>query len=136
MAIVHLLLAMVAVLAGFIGLVILIKGFVDKSNKFIKLGTLLFSVMLIIGVLGGFCAGRHCMNSKRCHDQERCDMMMKCMQNCNGGMMSGCASMDSTTADSNGMQVITKVIMDKECMKKCDMKCDKSCKKACPGEKK
>ena len=53
MAIVHLLLAMVAVLAGFIGLVILIKGFVDKSNKFIKLGTLLFSVMLIIGVLAG-----------------------------------------------------------------------------------
>ncbi len=131
MAIVHLLLAMVAVLSGFIGLVILIKGFVDKSNKQIKLGTLLFSVMLIIGVLGGFCAGRHCCE-KKCHDQERCEMMMKCMQDCNGGMMMGCGGMDSTKVDSNGMQVITKVIMDKECAKKCDM----NCKKACPGEKK
>ena len=131
MNILYLFAAIIAVLAGFIGLIVIIKGFVDKSNKQIKLGTLLFCVMLIIGVLGAFCAGKHCMDKRRCHEE----MMEKCMHECGPMMMGGCASMDSIK-DSNGVKVITKVIMDKECMKKCDMKCDKKCDKPCPGEKK
>jgi hypothetical protein len=120
--------AVIAVLAGFIGLVIIVKGFVDKSKKNINLGTILVSVGLIIALAGGFSIGKRAINSKRYHEKER--MMMKkckmeCMKECDIEMMKGCGMGDSTMVDSNGMKICTKVIMDKHCgmNKKCSGKC-------------
>jgi hypothetical protein len=130
MSILYLFAALIAVLAGFIGLVIIIKGFVDKNNKNINLGTILVSVALIIAMSGAYCIGRRAIHSKRYHDHERMMMqncMKNCMRNCDMEMMHGCGMGDSTAmSDSNGMKIVTKVIMDKNCKmdgKKCDGKC-------------
>jgi len=37
---------------------------------------------------------------------------------CDMDMMKGCAMGDSNAVDSNGVKVVTKVIMDKQCLKK------------------
>jgi hypothetical protein len=128
MTFLYLFAAIIAVLAGFIGLVILIKGFVDKSNKNINLGTIIVSIGLIIAISGGFSVGKRAINSKRYHEKERMMMqkcMKECMKDCDMGMMKGCGMGDSTAVDSNGVKICTKVIMDKQCgmSKKCSGKC-------------
>jgi hypothetical protein len=122
MSILYLFAALIAVLAGFIGLIIIIKGFVYKNNKNINLGTILISVALIISLSEVYCIGRRAVHSKRYHDQQRM-MMQKCMKNCDFDMMK-CGDMDDSTAvDSNGVRIVTKVIMDKQCEKKCKETC-------------
>jgi hypothetical protein len=122
MSILYLFSAIIAVLAGFIGLVIIIKGFVDKNNKNINLGTILVSVALIIALSGAFCIGRRAVHSMRNHNHQRM-MMQKCMKNCDFEMMKCCDKGDSNAVDSNGVRIVTKVIMDKQCEKKCKEAC-------------
>jgi hypothetical protein len=128
MSFLYLLSAIIAVLAGFIGLVIIIKGFVDKNNKNINLGTILVSIGLIIALSGAFCIGKRAVKSRRYHQHEQMMMqkcMKECMKECDMEMMKGCGMGDSTAVDSNGMKICTKVIMEKGCgmNKKCSGKC-------------
>jgi len=119
--------AILAVLGIFIGLVIIIKGFVDKSNKNIRLGTIIVSIGLIIALSGIFTIAHRANNFRKYHEMERRMMMQKCMKECNMDMMNGCGMGDSSAVDSNGMKIVTKVIMDKDC--KMDKKCSGKCKK-------
>jgi hypothetical protein len=123
MSILYLFAAIIAVLAGFIGLIIIIKGFVDKNNKNINLGTILVSIALIIALSGAYCIGRRAVHSYRYQKHQR-EMMRKCMKECNFDMMK-CNGMADSTAmtDSNGVRIVTKVIMDKQCEKKCSEMC-------------
>jgi hypothetical protein len=122
MSILYLFAAIIAVLAGFIGLVIIIKGFVDKNKKNINLGTILVSVALIISLSGAFCIGRRAVHSYRKHNNQRM-MMQKCLKNCDFDMKKCCPGFDSTMVDSNGVKIVTKVFMDKQCEKKCKEMC-------------
>jgi hypothetical protein len=124
MSILYLFAAIIAVLAGFIGLVIIIKGFGDKNNKNINLGTILVSIALIIALSGVYCIGRRAVHSYRYQKHERM-MMKKCMKNCDFDMMKCCPGFDSTAVDSNGVKIVTKVIMDKQCEKMCKQVCKK-----------
>ena len=76
MNVLYLIAAIIAALAGFIGLVILIKGFIDKNNKNIKNGTIMVSIALIIALSGAYCIG---MRLAKKHDMHR-QMMMECMK--------------------------------------------------------
>jgi len=125
MKILFLFAAIIAALGGFIGLVVIIKGFVDKSNKNIRLGTILVSIGIIVALSGGFCIGMHAVKIAKHHAWYREQMRMK-MMDCDMDMMKGCAMGDSNAIDSNGVKVVTKVIMDKKCMKK---DCKGECKK-------
>ncbi|MEI6123928.1 MAG: hypothetical protein WCQ95_09910 [Bacteroidota bacterium] len=134
MAILFLCFAIVAVLSGFIGLVILVKGFVDKNNKKIQLGTILVSVMLVLATTGAFCIARRALDSKRYHEQKREMRMEKCMKDCDFDgvemMKGGCMGGDNMKmCDTTGMKVITKVMVDKKC-------CMKDAPKTCPSQKK
>lgn len=116
----YLIAAIIAVLAGFIGLVILIKGFADKSDKNIKLGTLLVSIGLVIALSGVFCIGSRAAKFARYHLKNRQMMINKCMKDCDIKMMKNCMMIDSTITDSSGMKIITKMVVDKKC---CPGKC-------------
>jgi poly-beta-1,6-N-acetyl-D-glucosamine biosynthesis protein PgaD len=123
----YLLAAILAVLGVFVGLIIIIKGFVDKSNKNIKLGTIMVSIALIIALSGATCIAIRLNHFRKKHEYERRMKMEQCMKECDFDMMEGCAGMDSISGcDSNGVKVVTKVIMDKQCKmggKKCEGKC-------------
>ncbi|MCK9612130.1 MAG: hypothetical protein PHR81_10410 [Bacteroidales bacterium] len=116
MTIIAYLLALVGVIIGFMGLIIIIKGFADKSNKKIHLGTILVCITLAIAVTGGFCAARHAIKFVRYHASE-CQKGQMDFNKCCGfkfnhkGM---CASGDTTiTSDST----CVKVIVEKTCVK-------------------
>jgi hypothetical protein len=127
MSILYLFLAILAVLGIFIGLVVIIKGFVDKSNKNIRLGTILVSIGLIIALSGSLCIAHRVNNFRKKHERERRMDKERCMKECNMDMMQGCGMGDSTAVDSNGVKIVTKVIMDKQC--KMSKKCPGTCKK-------
>jgi hypothetical protein len=122
MSILYLFAAIIAVLAGFIGLIIIIKGFVDKNNKNINLGTILVSVALIIALSGAYCIGRRAVHSYRYQKHQK-ELMNKCMKECDFDIMKCCPGFDSTAVDSNGVKIVTKVMMDKQCEKKCKEMC-------------
>jgi hypothetical protein len=126
MKILFLFAAIIAALGGFIGLIVIIKGFVDKSNKNIRLGTILVCIGIIVALSGAFCIGMRAVKLAKHHAWYRDQMRMK-MMDCDMDMMRDCAMDDSTAVDSNGVKVVTKVIMDKQCIKK---DCKGMCKKA------
>jgi len=115
MQILFLIFAIVAVVLGFVGLIVIIKGFVDKSNKKIWLGTILVSIMLVLGVLGGFCISKRALDSKRYHEKQRMMKDKKCGGNCNYDAFNPCCPGDtSVCGDSTEVQVI----VEKKCIKK------------------
>ena len=116
MAILHFLLVLVAVLLGFVGLIVIIKGFVDKNNKRIWLGTILVSIMLVIAVSGVFCVGKRVLNCKRNCDKECTMMIDKCMKSCDPDMMKGCDPDKMKAgccpgADSTEKEIVTRIIV-------------------------
>jgi hypothetical protein len=120
MQILFLIFAIIAVVLGFVGLITIIKGFVDKSSKKVWLGTILVCIMLILGVCGGFCIARRALDSKRYHEDKREMMAKKCGKKCNFDFLKSCCSGDSTImGDSSEVQVIVK----KNCIKKGDGNC-------------
>ncbi len=123
MTILYLLAAILAVLGVFIGLIIIIKGFADKSNKNIRLGTILVSIGLIIALSGSFCIAKRANHFRKKMMHQRQMMMKDCMKDCDAEMMKACCDMDSMAVDSNGVKIVTKVIMDKQCEKKCKEVC-------------
>ncbi len=140
MGILFLCLGIVAAISGFVGLVVLLKGFLDKNNKNIKLGTILMCVMLVIGVCGSYYIVRHAVDSRRYHEQMHKEKMKDCMKNCDMGMMGGCGMgmmkgmcMGGDDKCMKGMNdndsVQVKVIVDKQC-------CKKDAAKTCPNQKK
>ncbi len=115
MQILFLFFAILAVVLGFVGLIVIIKGFVDKSNKKIWVGTVLVSIMLILGVLGAFCVSKRALDSKRFHEKQRMMRDKKCGNNCNFDDFKPCCSRDtSACCDSTEVQVI----IEKKCIKK------------------
>jgi len=124
MNILYLFAAIIAVLAGFIGLIVIIKGFVDKSNKNIKLGTILVSIGLILALSGGYCVAHRAVKMVKHHAWYRDQMMQKGMMNCDFDMMEGGGKCDSMSKDTNCMKKCTKIMIEKNCgEKKCDGKC-------------
>lgn len=114
MQILFLLFAFVAVVLGFVGLIVIIKGFVDKSNKKIWIGTVLVTMMLILGVLGAFYVSKRALDSKRYHEKQRLMRDKKCGGNCNYDAFKPCCPGDtSACGDSTEVQVI----VEKKCCK-------------------
>jgi len=113
MAVLFLILAIIAVVAGFIGLVLIIKGFVDKSNKKVWMGTALVCFMLIMAVCGAFLIGKRAIKAKKHFEREHfmmntcCGDDFKLYKNC-------CRGDSLTTGDSTEVQVI----VEKKCIKK------------------
>lgn len=118
MAVLFLVVAILAVLLGFVGIIIIIKGFVDKSNKKIQMGTILVCIMLILAVSGAFCIGKRAINSKRYHDNQRSMMIDKCMKECGPDMMKdGCPGMNKggcgmPAEDTVEQKIVTKIIVN------------------------
>ena len=124
MAIGILLMVIVAVIVGFIGLITIIKGFVNKDDKKIKMGTIFVCIFLFVFVTGVFCTGKHVHKLMKRHAHER-EMKMKhggFGPGCEMEMIKGCMENGEMTKDSNGVRIETKVIMDKDCEHKCDPK--------------
>ncbi|HOY32366.1 MAG TPA: DUF4149 domain-containing protein [Bacteroidales bacterium] len=114
MKILFLIFSMIAVVLGFVGLITIIKGFVDRSNKKIWLGTFFICIVLILGVLGAYYIGDRALQSKRFHDNERL-MMKKCADMPDFGMFRHCCPGDSTTT---GDSTCMKMVIEKKCIKK------------------
>jgi hypothetical protein len=119
---IYLFAAIIAVLAGFIGLIVIIKGFVDKSNKNIQLGTILVSIGLIIALSGGFCIGMRAAKFAKFQIKSRHLLMEKSMKECDFDMMKHCTMGDSMSMDSNCMKICIKGTMDKKCQGMCKHK--------------
>lgn len=124
MNILYLFAAIIAVLAGFIGLIVIIKGFADKSNKNIKMGAILVSIGIILVLSTGFCIGIRAIRMAKHHAWYKEQMQQKCMKDCNFDMMEGCAQGDSMSGDTACIKKCTKVMIQKDCgTQKCDGKC-------------
>lgn len=128
MSILYLFAAIIAVLGFFIGLVVIIKGFVNKNDKNINLGTILVSIGLIIALSGVFCLGQRAVKVARCQLNQRHMMMQQCIKDCDVEIMKCCELDDSTALDSNCMKKCTKELIEKGCMKK-------PCSGPCKGHK-
>jgi len=115
MAILLLILTIIAVIAGFVGLVVIIKGFVDKSNKEIWLGTILVCIMLSMAVFGAFLCGKRAIKAKKHYEREHF-MMYKMHGDADEfEMYKNCCSGDSiASGDSTEVQVV----VEKKCIKK------------------
>ncbi len=70
MQITLLVLALIGAIIGLFGLVTMVKGFLDKSNSKIWLGTVLVGIMLAIGICGSFVLTRKVVNAKRNAEKE------------------------------------------------------------------
>jgi len=115
MAILFLLLAIIAVIAGFVGLVVIIKGFVDKNNKNVWVGTGLVCIMLSIAVCGVFWLGRRAVMEKKHYEREHFMMNKRCSGSGDFEMYKSCCPGDSiASGDSTEVQVI----VEKKCIKK------------------
>ena len=129
MSILYLFAAIIALLGFFIGLVIIVKGFVYKNNKHVNLGTILVSIGLIIALSGMFCVAKRANHFRKKMMHERQMKMQECMKACDMDMdmMDGCGKKDTViNGDTVCIKTATKVIMDKNCSmsgKKCDGKC-------------
>ncbi|PIP53625.1 MAG: hypothetical protein COX07_09700 [Bacteroidetes bacterium CG23_combo_of_CG06-09_8_20_14_all_32_9] len=78
---------LISVLLGFIGLVVLINGFVNKLPKKINLGTILVCISLFLCVSGFFCVSARSyrkVKAKISYHEKMCrqDMRYKCMPFC------------------------------------------------------
>lgn len=114
MAVLFLILAIIAVVAGFIGLVLIIKGFVDKSNKEVWLGTVLVCIMLSMAVCGTFFIGKKVIKAKKHFEREHFMMNTWCGDEDDFKMDRNCCARDSvTTGDSTEVRVI----VEKKCIK-------------------
>jgi len=130
-------LALLAVLLGFIGLVVLIRGFVDKNTKGINKGTIIVCIALAMIVTGAFVGSLRCY---MLHKQQRNnhEMMMHKMMGHEG--MEMFMDKECCEGDSAKMCKGDKMMIEKKEMKGegCDKKCDhKTCDPAkCPHDKK
>jgi hypothetical protein len=133
MGILILLLGILAVILGFVGFVFIIKGFIDKDDKKIHLGTIFMCVMLIIGVSGAFYIGKSALGYKFCQrNQTTITNDNECKKGSDNeiiGKILDCAQGDMTAKlDSNGLRFEMKFFLDKKqyqkkCMKKDGQKC-------------
>ena len=115
MAILFLVFAIVALVLGFVGLITIIKGFVDKNNKNIWLGTILVCIMFILGLCGTFFVARKALDSKRFHEGQSGLMFNKCDDKCMQNAFKVCCPGDSAAfGDSTEVQVV----VEKKCMQK------------------
>ena len=120
MALLLLILTIIAVVAGFTGLVLIIKGFVDKSNKKVWIGTALVCLMLSMAVCGAFVIGKKAIKAKKHFEKEHFMMNGWCGDGADFKMHKNCCPGDSiTTGDSTEVQVI----VEKKCIKKCGTPC-------------
>jgi cytoskeletal protein CcmA (bactofilin family) len=127
--------AIVAVVLGLTGIVILINGFVKKDDKLVWRGSIITGITLILIVSGVFCGAHKCvtmMQKHRMNKEIRCEKFE--MDHCN--MMSGDSMMmnDTTSGnDTNGMKMKCNHMKKMDCEKgKCD---HEKCKSKCPHEK-
>ena len=67
------LLVLIAMPLGFIGLVVLINGFVNKVSQKINLGTILISIALVMLITGCFLISKRCINAMK--NYECCEKM-------------------------------------------------------------
>lgn len=120
MEILFILFAIVAVVLGFVGLIVIIKGFVDKSNKKVWIGTALVCFMLIMAVCGAYVIGKKAIKAKKRFEKEYFEMNRWCGDTDDFKMYKNCCRGDSiTTGDSTEVRVI----VEKKCIKKGDTPC-------------
>lgn len=111
--------AISAVVAGFTGLILIIKGFVDKNDKKIYLGTIVICVVLVIAVIGTFFIGKRVVNYKRYFEN---NPVVKMTDECNKGIknvgiynfINYCQGEMSAKLDSNKFEMNMKVVFDKK----------------------
>ncbi|HNW88790.1 MAG TPA: hypothetical protein PKN48_03955 [Bacteroidales bacterium] len=120
MQIFFLIFAVVAVVLGFVGLITIIKGFVDKNNSRVWLGTIMVCIMLILGVCGAFVIAKKALVAKRVYQKthgmiNNSNYDYKCMHD---AFKSCCPGDTTICGDSTEMQVI----VEKKCIKKGDGK--------------
>jgi|GEM_PF-3068111 len=117
-------LALATVLIGFIGLVGLVGGFVEKAPKKVKMGTIMVCISLGLMVSGLFCVSAHCLKKAKARHQ----MEMKCRMGMERECMekSDCCPEGDMKGDSNDVKVCKKITVEEKCLQKCDPKtCDK-----------
>jgi len=111
-------LAILVVISGFVGLITIIKGFIDKNDKKIYLGTILICIVLVIGVIGTFYVGKRIVNYKRyqenfpvvIEDQYNKRINNTAMYN----FINYCQGEMSAKLDSNKFEMNMKVVFDKK----------------------
>ena len=113
------LLAILVVVSGFVGIITIIKVFIDRNDKKIHLGTLLICVVLVIAVTGTFFIGKRVVNYKWYHENNPVVMME---DQCNKGInktamynfINFCQGEMSAKLDSNKFEMNMRVVFDKK----------------------
>ena len=109
-------LAILTLLLGFIGLVVLIYGFRNNNLGNIKKGSVLFSISLILFVTMSFLVAKKAVR----HYKYRMHSMEKCMQmneQCKSMMENDCSSMCDEGMSMTGKGDSTIVIIEKKVIK-------------------
>ncbi len=113
------LVTILVVVSSFIGLIMIIKGFIDKNDKKIHLGTIVICVVLVIAVMGAFFIGKRVVNYKRYFEN---NPVVKMTDECNKGIknvgiynfINYCQGEMTAKLDSNKFEMNMKVVFDKK----------------------